>query len=81
MHESAAGIVPFPALLRRGGPDGRVDVRQLGEDLLRCYGSGVLPSEIGCPWAAAGRRVLPTLPSCFADAGPSLPAFPEGSAS
>jgi hypothetical protein len=72
MHESAAGIVIFPALLRRGLPDDRVHVLRLEEELLRCYQASVLPSEIGCPWAATGRRVLPTWPSCFVDTGPAL---------
>jgi predicted dehydrogenase len=73
MHESAPTIVAFPRLLQRGRADERVHVSRLGEDLRRCYHSGVLPSEIGCPWAEPGRRVLPTLPSCFSDAGPALP--------
>jgi hypothetical protein len=54
---------------------------RLGDELRRCYQSAVLPSEIGCPWAEAGRLALPTLPSCFVDAGPALPAAPWGSAS
>jgi hypothetical protein len=49
--------------------------------LLRCYRFSVLPGEIGCPWAAPGRRVLPTLPSCFLDAGPALSAVPGRRAS
>jgi predicted dehydrogenase len=81
MHESAPEIVPFPAMLRRGRPDERVHVARLGEELLRCYRFGVMPSEIGCPWAAPGRRVLPTLPSCFLDAGPALSAVADRSAS
>jgi predicted dehydrogenase len=72
MHESARGIGTFPRLLRRGDPEDRVHVSRLGEELRRCYRSGVLPSEIGCPWAEAGRRVEPTLPSCFVDQGPAL---------
>jgi hypothetical protein len=81
MHESAAEIVPFPALLRRGHPDSQLHVHRLEEELLRCYRSSVLPGEIGCPWAAPGRRVLPTLPSCFLDAGPALLAVPARNAS
>jgi len=81
MHESAPTIVPFPALLRRGLLDERVHVIRLDDELLRCYRSAVMPSEIGCPWAEPGRRVLPTLPSCFLDAGPALPAVPGRSAS
>jgi predicted dehydrogenase len=76
MHESARDIAAFHPLLRRGDPDGRLVVSGLAEDLLRCYQSSVLPSEIGCPWALAGRRVLPTLPACFVDAGPALEAGP-----
>jgi len=76
MHESAPTIVPFPARLRRGRPDERVHVVRLDDELLRCYRSGVMPSEVGCPWAVPGRRVLPRLPACFLDAGPSLPAVP-----
>lgn len=75
MHESAREIVPFPGALRRGHPDERVHVIRLEDELRRCYGSGVLPSEIGCPWAVPGRRVQPTVPSCFPDAGP-MPAPP-----
>jgi hypothetical protein len=78
IHESALGIVAFPALLKRGLPDDRVYVNRLEEELLRCYRSAVMPSEIGCPWAEAGRRVLPTLPSCFLDAAPALSAAPRG---
>ena len=81
MHESAVAIVTFPALIRRGLPDERVHVLGLEEELLRCYQASVLPSEIGCPWAEPGRRVLPTLPSCFVDAGPALSAVPGRSAS
>jgi hypothetical protein len=81
MHESAARIVTFPALLRRGLPDERVHVLRLEEELLRCYQASVLPSEIGCPWAEPGRLVLPTLPSCFVDAGPALSGVPGRSAS
>ncbi len=81
MHESARGIGRFPRLLRCGEPDDRVWVMRLGDELRRCYQSAVLPSEIGCPWAEAGRLALPTLPSCFVDAGPALPAAPGGSAS
>jgi predicted dehydrogenase len=80
MHESATEIVPFPALLRRGHPDNQLHVLRLEDELLRCYRLSVLPGEIGCPWAAPGRRVLPTLPSCFLDAGPSLSAVPGRSA-
>ena len=79
MHESAPTIETFPALLRRGRPDDRVHVVRLEDELLRCYRSGVLPSEIGCPWAVPGRRVLPTLPACL-DTGPALAAVPGGSA-
>jgi predicted dehydrogenase len=74
MHESAGGIVTFPRLLRAGDERDRLVVRRLDEELLTCYRSNVLPSEIGCPWAEAGRRVEPTLPSCFVDAGPALAA-------
>ncbi len=81
MHESAADIVPFPSLLRRGHPDSQLHVHRLGEELRRCYRFSVLPGEIGCPWAAPGRRVLPTLPSCFLDAGPALSAVPGRRAS
>jgi hypothetical protein len=81
MHESVPEVAVFPALLRRGLPDDRVYVIRLGEDLLRCYRSAVMPSEIGCPWAAPGRQVLPTLPSCFLEAEPSLSAVPGRSAS
>jgi hypothetical protein len=81
MHESAAQIVAFPALLRRGLPDERVHVLRLEEELLRCYQASVLPSEMGCPWAEPGRLVLPTLPSCFVDARPALSAVPGRSAS
>ena len=81
MHESARGIVAFPRLLREGDERNRLWVRRLDEELLACYRSGVLPSEIGCPWAEAGRRVEPTLPSCFIDGGPALyPAFERGGA-
>lgn len=72
MHESAGGIASFPGALRRGRPDDRVYVIGLEDALRRCYRSGVLPSEIGCPWAAAGRMVTPTLPSCYLDAAPAL---------
>ena len=81
MHESAAEIAIFPALLRRGRPDDRVHVIRLEEELLRCYQSAVMPSEIGSPWAAPGRRVLATLPSCFVDAGPALSDVRRGSVS
>ena len=80
MHESASEIVRFPALLRRGRPDERVHVVSLEDELLRCYRASVLPSEIGCPWAEPGRRVLPTLPSCFLDAGPAVSPVPGRSA-
>jgi predicted dehydrogenase len=81
MHESAGNISVFPRLLRQGDERDRIWVRRLDEDLLTCYRSGVLPSEIGCPWAEAGRRVEPTLPSCFIDDGPALyPAFGRGPA-
>ena len=80
MHESAREIVRFPGVLRRGRPDDRVQVVRLEDELRRCYRSGVLPSEIGCPWAAAGRRVQPTLPSCLLDAGLALAPRPVGSA-
>jgi predicted dehydrogenase len=81
MHESARGIAAFPRLLREGDEHDRVWVRRLDEELLACYRSGVLPSEIGCPWAEAGRRVEPTLPSCFIDGGPAIyPAFGSGPA-
>jgi hypothetical protein len=79
MHESAQGIVPFPAVLRRGRPDDRVHVVGLEDELRRCYRAGTLPSEIGCPWASPGRRVSPTLPSCFLGQGPVLTAGPERS--
>jgi predicted dehydrogenase len=79
MHESAQGIVPFPVVLRRGRPDDRVHVVGLEDELRRCYRAGTLPSEIGCPWASPGRRVSPTLPSCFLDQGPVLAAGPDGS--
>jgi predicted dehydrogenase len=79
MHESAPEVAVFPALLRRGFPGERVHVTRLGTELLRCYRSAVMPSEVGCPWAAPGRRVLPTLPNCFLDAGPALSAAPRGS--
>jgi hypothetical protein len=80
MHESAPDIVSFPATLRRGFPDDRVHVLGLDDDLLRCYRSWVTPSEIGCAWAAPGRRVLPTLPACVLRAAPALPADPGGRA-
>jgi predicted dehydrogenase len=79
MHESAPEIARFPALLRRGRPEDRVHVLRLEDELRRCYQSSVLPSEIGCPWATPGRRVLPTLPSCFVDGGPALAAVRAGS--
>jgi predicted dehydrogenase len=65
MHESAPQIVPFPAALRRGLPEERVHVIRLDEELLRCYRSWVLPSEMGCRWAVPGRRVLPTWPALY----------------
>ncbi|MFO7693577.1 MAG: Gfo/Idh/MocA family oxidoreductase [Vicinamibacterales bacterium] len=80
MHESAPDIVRFPAMLRRGHPDDRVHVVRLEDELLRCYDAWVLPSEIGCPWAAPGRRVLPTLPSAFLDTGPAVSPVPGRSA-
>jgi hypothetical protein len=80
MHESAPEIVSFPPKVRRGFPDHRVHVVGLDEDLLRCYRSWVLPSEIGCAWAAAGRHVLPTLPRCMLRAAPAWPADPGGRA-
>ncbi len=76
MHESALEIVRFPALLRRGQPDNRVHVLRLEDELLRCYQASVLPSEIGCPWAEPGRRVLPSLPSCFLETGPAVSPVP-----
>ena len=79
MHESAPAIVSVPGSLRRGRPDDRVYVVRLEDELQRCYQSGVLPSEIGCPWAVPGRRVVPTLPSCFLDAGPALAPGPARS--
>jgi predicted dehydrogenase len=81
MHESALEIARFPALLRRGLPDDRVHVVRLEDELLRCYQASVLPSEMGCPWAEAGRRVLPSLPSCFLDGGPAVSPVPGRSAS
>jgi predicted dehydrogenase len=81
MHESALEIVRVPALLRRGLPDDRVHVLGLEDELLRCYQASVLPSEIGCPWAEPGRRVLPSLPSCFLAAGPAVSPVPGRSAS
>jgi hypothetical protein len=79
MHESAPEIVPFPRTLRRGHPDDRVHVVRLEDELRHCYRAGVLPSEIGSPWAVPGRRVSPTLPSCFVDQGPALEAGPRRS--
>jgi predicted dehydrogenase len=72
MHESSRGIADFPRLLREGDQRDRLWVKRLDEELLTCYRSGVLPSEIGCPWAEAGRLVEPTLPSCFTDDGPAI---------
>jgi len=63
-------------------PDGTTLITsggRLEDELQRCYQSGVLPSEIGCPWAVPGRRVVPTLPSCFLDAGPALAPGPARS--
>lgn len=76
MHESAAEIVPFPRVLRRGRPEDRVHVAGLEDQLRRCYRSGVLPSEIGCTWAVAGRPVTPTLPACFLADAPALAPGP-----
>ena len=80
MHESALDIVRFPALLRRGLPDDRVHVLRLEDELMRCYQASVMPSELGCPWAEPGRRVLPSWPSCFLDAGPAVSPVPGRSA-
>lgn len=80
MHESAPDIVPFPPALRRGAAASLVAVAGLDEDLLRCYESWALPSEIGCGWASPGRTVQTTRPSFLAGGRPAG-STPEGAVS
>ena len=80
MHESAPDIVPFPPDLRRGAAGSLAAVAGLDEDLLRCYESWALPSEIGCAWASSGRPVRPTRPPFLAGGCPAGTA-PEGATS
>ena len=60
----------FPAPPRRGPPT-TACTSSASMRTAAVLPASVLPSE-SCPWAEAGRRVLPTLPSCFANAGPAL---------
>jgi predicted dehydrogenase len=80
MHESAPDIVPFPPALRRGAAASQITVAGLDQDLLRCYASWALPSEIGCAWASPGRPVRPARPACL-DGGRHAGGTPEGAAS
>jgi predicted dehydrogenase len=75
MHESAQEIVAFPPPLRRGRPEDRVFVAGLDQDLSRCYASWVLPSELGCAWAAAGRPIEPDIPPRLSGPGPAMTPF------
>jgi hypothetical protein len=59
-QQSPERIEPFPASLRR--VDGEAGVRQtwtegLDDVLQTCYGEDKMPSELGVPWASAGRTV------------------------
>jgi predicted dehydrogenase len=57
-----APITPFPAsLLREEGEAGARTtwVEGLAESLLECYNSGMLPSELGAPWAVKTAMFLP----------------------
>jgi predicted dehydrogenase len=80
MHESAPDIVPFPPDLRRGAAASQVAVAGLARDLLQCYASWALPSEIGCAWASPGRSVRSTRPPFLAGGRPAGTA-PEGAVS
>ncbi len=58
MQESMPEIAEFPKrFVRAQGAQGKryVYVEDLGEWLGRCYDNAALPSELGAPWAVAGR--------------------------
>jgi hypothetical protein len=80
MHESAADIVSLPTTLLRNAGGNHVTVAGLGDDLLRCYESSALPSEIGCTWARPGRPVRPDS-LALVSGGRSAGTAPEGAAS
>jgi predicted dehydrogenase len=74
--QASAQRIDFPASLRRRtavdgeGSPGMVWIDGLSDGLLACYEQGVLPADLGLPWARAGRRV--ELPAVAARATPGL---------
>jgi predicted dehydrogenase len=79
MHDSVPDIVPFPEGLVMMRDGDRLSVPGLDGALLRCYERWSLPSEMGVPWARAGRTIDVTHYSDFpggsaASAGSSDPA-------
>lgn len=61
-QQSMPRIVPFPhELIQVTGEAGhrKTAVAGLGQVLRQCYDTWRLPSEIGAPWASAGRAVTP----------------------
>jgi predicted dehydrogenase len=80
MHDSAADIVTFPTASIRHAGEHVASVTGLGDDLLRCYASSALPSEIGCAWARPGRPVRPGA-LALVSGGRSAETAPEGAAS
>jgi predicted dehydrogenase len=60
LQDSAAGVVEIPAAFRaeeRAGGSAWIRIRGLDEAWGRCFEERLLPSEIGVPWARAGRLV------------------------
>ena len=60
LQDSAAGVVEIPAAFRaeeRAGGSAWIRIRGLDEAWGRCFEESLLPSEIGVPWARAGRLV------------------------
>ncbi len=60
LQDSRPDVVEIPSPLRvveRTGPSEWMRIRELDEAWERCYDESRLPSEIGVPWARAGRRI------------------------
>jgi predicted dehydrogenase len=75
---ASSSVVDFPVDLRRRGVatgEGALTwVDGLAEGFVHCYKRGILPSEDGCAWARAGRRVaIATTPAAQAATTPADP--------
>jgi predicted dehydrogenase len=78
MHDSVPEIVPFPRALVATRDDPQNCVPGLDDVLLTCYRRWALPSQIGVPWASAGRVIDVTRYGDFPGGSSSAVAVTNG---